>query len=61
MIALVRETVWDRKLENLKELHEVQQVGQAEQVDSGPANGEPAENGSNREAFGTEKASSGWT
>jgi hypothetical protein len=61
LIALVRETVWDRKLENLKELHEVQQVGQAEQVDSGPANGEPAENGSNREAFGTEKASSGWT
>ncbi len=61
MIARVPETVWDHKLESLKELHEVEPLGQAEQVDSGPANGEPAENGSNREAFGTEKASSGWT
>ncbi len=59
MIAQVLETVWDHKTENLKELHEMQQVGQAEEVDSGPANGEPAKNGSNREAFGTEKASSG--
>ncbi len=39
----------------------MQQLGQAEEVDFGPANGEPAENGSNREAFEIEKASSGWT
>jgi hypothetical protein len=61
LIAPVPETVWDHKPENLKELHEMQQLGQAEEVDFGPANGEPAENGSNREAFEIEKASSGWT
>jgi hypothetical protein len=59
LIAPVPETVWDHKPENLKELHEMEQLGLAEEVDSGLTNGEPIENGSNREAFGTEKASSG--